>query len=128
MFKQNEIKDSKNAETVIGESVKVKGDFTAKGNIVIEGTLSGSIKTASDLFVGEKANVNASIVAKNAHIEGVVAGNIKVAELLEIGSKAKITGDVQATSISVAKGATINGQYSMNNAEETQLKKEVKTK
>lgn len=124
MFKQNEMKDIKNAETVIGESVKVKGDFYAQGNIVIDGMLSGSVKTAGDLFIGNKANVVASVEAKNAHIEGVVAGNVKVKELLEIGASAKINGDVQAGALTVAKGAILNGQYIMSH--ETTAKDETK--
>lgn len=125
MFKQNEERDIKSAETIIGESVKVKGDFYAQGNIVVDGTLNGSVKTAGDLFVGQKANIVAEVEAKSARIEGVVAGNIKVKDLLEIGASAKINGDVQAGSLTVAKGAVLNGQYTMGEAQ-VKEKEEIK--
>ena len=31
-------------ETIIGPSVKVKGDFNAQGNVIVEGTVDGSLK------------------------------------------------------------------------------------
>ena len=75
--KENKIEKFKDAETVIGASVKVKGNFQGQGDIVIEGTLEGSIKTDANLFVGEKAKVVASIDARDAIWNGEIKGNVK---------------------------------------------------
>lgn len=39
-------------ETVIGPSVKVEGDFVTEGNMIVEGTICGSIKTSKNLKIG----------------------------------------------------------------------------
>src|SRR3989338_7409902 len=83
-------------ETVIGPSVKVKGDFNAQGNIVVDGTVDGSLKTAGNLEVGEQAKVTANIEAKEAKIGGQVKGNIKIKGFLEVTASAKIFGDIEA--------------------------------
>ena len=100
-------------ETVIGPSVKVKGDFNAQGNIIVEGIVDGNLKTAGNLEVGDKAMVTANVEAKEAKIGGRINGNIKIKGFLEITATAKIFGDVEAVSISIERGATFNGKCVM---------------
>ncbi|MFH1744995.1 MAG: polymer-forming cytoskeletal protein [bacterium] len=114
MFKNSESEISiKDAETIIGPSIKVKGNFHGQGNIIIEGLVEGSIKTEKSLLIGNKAKITATIAAHDAKVGGIVTGNIKVVGYLEILSSAKIFGDVEAAKISVEKGAVLNGRCSM---------------
>lgn len=108
--KDNKAEKFKDAETIIGASIKVKGNFVGQGNIVIEGHLEGSIRTEADLFVGEKARIVANIEASQATINGEIKGNLKIHDYLAIGAAAKIFGDVIYSEISIEKGAVINGQ------------------
>lgn len=116
MFKQNETNNEnaiKHAETIIGESIKVKGNFHGEGNMIIEGSVEGSVKTNSFLLIGNKSTINASVEAKDAKIGGAVTGNIKIDGYLEIKNSAKINGDIAAAQISIEKGALINGNIRM---------------
>lgn len=108
--KENKPEKFKDAETIIGASIKVKGNFYGEGNIVIEGQLEGSIKTDANLFIGEKAKVIANIEANDATINGEVRGGLKIHQYLALGPTAKITGDINYSEISIEKGATVNGQ------------------
>lgn len=112
-------------ETIIGPSIKVKGDFKGKGNTVIEGTLEGSLQTDSDVFAGDNAQIFANIKSKTARIGGVVKGNIQTEKHLQIVGSARISGDIYCSSLSVDSGAVINGQIIM---EQTTDKKEKKDK
>lgn len=98
------------AETVIGPSVKVKGEFNGQGDIIVDGVLEGSLKTGNRLRIGEKARIKATIEAKDGTISGEVTGNIKTKGYLEITASAKITGDIEASTLSIEKGAVINGR------------------
>lgn len=111
----NEEKKPQNAETVIGPSVKVKGNFHGDGNMIIEGIFEGSIKTNNKLYVGNKAKITASVRAKDARIGGEINGNVKIDGYLEITSSAKITGDIEASALSIERGAQFNGKCSMGN-------------
>jgi len=119
MFKNsNEEGGIKNAETIIGPSIKVKGNFHGEGNIVVEGILEGSIKTTNDLFVGQDAKIIADIVeAKQATIGGAVEGNLKINGYLEITKTAVINGNIKAEQVSIERGATLNGQIEMGGQE-----------
>lgn len=114
MFK-NAPTDSVNggAPTVIGASVKVDGDFTGQGDIIVEGIVHGKLKTDHNVRIGEQARVQAHITAANATIAGEVRGNIKVKDTLELASTAKIFGDIETKVVSVAAGAVVNGKLTM---------------
>ena len=117
MFKdQKKNTDAKQAETIIGASVKVKGNFHGDGNIVIEGEVEGNVKTKNFLLVGKSANISADVSAKDARIGGKISGNIKVQDYLEIESSARISGDIHAKELSIEKGAILNGQCHMGDS------------
>ncbi len=111
--KDNKLEKFKDVETVIGASIKVKGNFQGQGNIIVEGFLEGTLKTASDIFIGDQAKIVANIESKGAVINGEVRGNIKAKGYLAIGKTARIFGDIQYAEISIEKGASINGQLIM---------------
>lgn len=111
--KESENINIKEAETIIGPSIKVKGNFHGQGNIIIEGQVEGSIKTNGFLLIGNKSIITANIEAKNAKVGGIITGNIKIDDFLEIGQTANIKGDIEVKSISITKGAIINGRIIM---------------
>lgn len=115
--------DIKEAETIIGPSVKVKGNFHGTGNIIIEGTVEGSVKTDKYLLVGEKAEISASVEAGEAKIAGAITGNITVKGYLDVAATAEITGDVNAHEISIEKGGVVNGKLTIGTMEKA--KKEI---
>ncbi len=123
MFKKEEEVNIKNAETIIGPSIKVKGNFHGEGDIIVEGILEGEIKTSKNLLIGPKARIKANIEAKQAKISGEVHGNLLVSDYLELTSTAKIYGDIQAGSISIENGATFNGNCNMEQGRKAETEK-----
>lgn len=117
MFKESQGGSEK--ETVIGPSVKVEGDFIMEGNIIIEGTVCGTIKTSKNLVVGKLSTIFADIEAGNATIAGEIQGNINIHNRLELKSTAKIFGDIVTETIDVEAGAILNGRCQMVSQEKT---------
>jgi len=114
MFKsQNSEEGFKKIETIIGPSVKVKGDFNSHGNIIVEGIVEGTLKTKGNLRVGSQAKITADVEAKEAKISGEVTGNLKIKGYLELSATAKVTGDIEAVSMSIERGAILNGKCAM---------------
>ncbi|MFA6410301.1 MAG: polymer-forming cytoskeletal protein [Candidatus Buchananbacteria bacterium] len=107
MFKKE---NGEEIETIIGPSVQVEGNFVANGDIIIEGTVSGSIKTEKNLRIGDEAKIFADIWAANAIIAGEVQGNITIKEGLELTSTARVFGDVKTKTIVISAGATLQGK------------------
>jgi cytoskeletal protein CcmA (bactofilin family) len=115
MFKEkdNGAYQPKEAETIIGQSVRVKGNFHGTGNIIIEGIVEGSVTTNSHLMVGSKSKITAAVEAKDAQVAGEVVGNVKVQGYLDIRATARIQGDIECETLSIEKGAQLNGNVKM---------------
>ena len=104
-------------ETVVGPSVNVEGDFASEGNIVVQGTVSGSVKTSKLLTVEQGAKIFANVHAGNAMVSGSIKGNIKIDDRLDLSSTAQIGGDVMCSVLSVEAGALIHGKITMSGVE-----------
>lgn len=119
MFKEeNPAKDIKSAETIIGPSVRVEGDFISKHDIIIDGEVVGNISTANNLRVGKGAVVKAKIDAKNAYIAGKIVGNVTVKDKLKITETASIKGNIAARILEVEQGASLIGQCKVESTSE----------
>jgi len=112
MFNREE-GDTHAAETTIGPSVKVEGNFMGSGNVVVEGVVNGSIKTTKDLRIGEHAKIKADVDAANIIVAGEIHGNVKTGGRLELAASAKVFGNVETSVLSVAQGAVLNGKCMM---------------
>ncbi len=117
MFKNEKTNNFKEAETIIGPSVKVEGDFVGQGNLVVDGIIKGNVSTEGDLKVGDKAKITASVKANNGFISGEIEGDVVIQNDLELTANAKISGDITVKSISIARGAVVNGKITMEKKE-----------
>jgi cytoskeletal protein CcmA (bactofilin family) len=111
--KQDQGEISSEFETIIGPSVKVKGDFNGQGNIIVEGVVEGNLKTNGNLEVGKTAKITANVEAKEAKVGGQVTGNVKIKGFLEVTATAKIFGDIETSGLSIERGAIFNGKCVM---------------
>lgn len=104
-------------ETIVGPSVKVEGDFVSEGNIIIEGQVTGKIKTSKQLRVEEGAKVLADVAADSAIVSGEIRGNMRLATNLELTPTAKVYGDVTTKTLIVSAGAVLQGHTLMDETE-----------
>ena len=116
MFAEQRRGDSpaSSAETFIGPSVKLEGNFSGEGDVAIEGILIGNLSTRGDIKVGTNAVIEAEVRAKNANIAGKVKGNLIISNHLKLTSTANISGDLKAMTLSIEEGATVNGKINMS--------------
>jgi cytoskeletal protein CcmA (bactofilin family) len=102
-----------NTETIIGPSVKVNGNFTGSGNVNVEGSVTGTLKTTKNLRVGEAARIKADISAESVYVAGEIRGNVVCKGKLELTSSARVIGNVETQTLTVAAGAVLNGKCQM---------------
>ncbi len=104
------------AETIIGTGVKVEGTFTAFGDVIVKGQLTGSLSTENNLSLRSSGKVEANIRAKNASIGGELKGNLTVDEKIELASTAKVSGDIHCRVLAIEEGAVLNGRCKVGGA------------
>jgi cytoskeletal protein CcmA (bactofilin family) len=93
-------------KTVIGQHISVEGVVRGKENLVIEGSMKGSIELEKhQVTVGSKGQVEAEIHADNVTISGRLVGNIQAHGKVQITQEADFSGEIKAKRISVEDGA-----------------------
>ncbi len=99
-------------ETVLGTNSTLEGHLSSSANVRLDGTFTGTLEIGGNVLVGETAQINADINAKNISIAGAVRGNVngKKVQLLRTG---RIWGDIRATALTTEEGAFIDGKITM---------------
>jgi cytoskeletal protein CcmA (bactofilin family) len=102
--------DSEPAES-IGPSDEA---LTLEGTLRIDCHVKGVLDAgAGTLIVGRLGHCEAEAFVGTALVEGLVSGNIHASELIALGAEACVTGDIEAPSISIARGAIFEGRCHM---------------
>ena len=104
--------------TIIGADFRVKGDISCEGDIQLEGTVDGNIKSVR-LTVGETGIVNGDVNAEGVRVQGKVVGTI-TAQTVELAGTGHVTGDILHERLSVENGAFLNGHCRRLSDEEIQ--------
>jgi cytoskeletal protein CcmA (bactofilin family) len=113
--------------TIIGGNIVLEGTLTGSEPIVIEGTVRGKIDVTSDLRVGMKANVEATVHARNVVVEGRVVGDVSADSRVELVPSAQMDGNIKAPKIVVAEGAKFRGSVDMGSPRPRQTGAEAKS-
>ncbi len=98
---------------IIGAGTSIEGDVISSGDIRIDGSLKGTLKTRGKLVVGPSGQVEGTVTCQNADISGNVRGKVNVAELLSLKATAKLSGEISTGKLSIEPGADFSGSCSM---------------
>jgi cytoskeletal protein CcmA (bactofilin family) len=92
----------------VGRGLRVTGVLDMEGDLTVAGEVSGRIN-ATRVVLAPESNVEADVVAQEVHIEGRFSGRI-FAVAVTVESSANVTGKIFHNTISVARGARIDGR------------------
>ncbi len=96
--------------TVIGRSMKINGELTGSGDLLVDGEVEGTIRlAASRLTVRTDGRVKATIVAQDVVVLGHVEGEIRATGRVELRDGAVVLGNVFSTRLAIEDGATLRG-------------------
>ena len=100
--------------SVIGPTLKFKGELSANEDLIIEGEIEGTIAhEGKSLTVGKEGRVKADIAAKTVEIYGTVEGNVHGEDVVKLAKSAEVIGNVTCARIVMEDGAHFNGSIDM---------------
>lgn len=100
-------------DTIIAQSLQIKGNLNSLSNLHFDGTIVGNIKCESDVTIGPNAFVEGKITCQNLEVDGTVVGNLEAGSSLVLHSNAKIQGDINTQSLVIEDGAHFTGGIQM---------------
>ena len=97
-----------NSSSVISSDTVIKGKIDFKGELLIEGKVSGDI-LGDNLTLGPSAKVDGKIIVKAITIQGSFTGFIR-SDTVKLDSGSTVKGDIEHSEISIETGANFNGK------------------
>ncbi|MCG8410002.1 MAG: polymer-forming cytoskeletal protein [Bacteroidales bacterium] len=122
MAKHNDTENT-TAINLIGVGTEITGDINSNGDIRIDGLLTGNLKTAGKVVIGETGKIRGEIDCKNSEILGEVKGKIRVSELLSLKATSKIYGDIATKKLAIEPGSVFTGSCEMGDESLTNVSK-----
>jgi len=101
------------------DNIEVRQSGSVQGNIKVHsikltgGEINGNIVCEGTLETDEETVITGDVSAEIVILCGKVTGQVKANESVSLSSTAVVKGDLYSASISVEKGAVLDGKYSV---------------
>ena len=106
--------ESATSKCIIGPHTVVKGDITGEEDVLVVGTVEGTIQIKSNLTVGSGGRVKATVGAQSIVIAGDVEGDCQAEQRVHIEATGKLSGNIRAPRVVIVEGATFKGNSDMS--------------
>jgi len=114
------------ATSRLGSSLHVKGEISGNEDLVINGSVEGSVQLDErQLTVGTAAKVTADIIAGDVVVYGKVKGNVRAKGRVEIKKDGSVDGDLTTAQIMIEDGAYFKGSIEIERSAEKETDKSV---
>lgn len=104
----------------LGAGTEYRGDLSFKGAVRIDGAFAGTITSEGTLIVGQDAHIEGTIMVATLISSGWIKGEAAMSQQTVFHKTARFEGLLTTPSLSVEEGAQIDGQITMNKADNRQ--------
>ncbi len=99
--------------SVLGPTLRFKGELSAQEDLVVQGSVEGSITHTQSLTIGADGSMKGDIRARVIIIDGKVDGDLYATESVNIRATAKVKGNLFAPRVAISDGAFFQGRIDM---------------
>lgn len=99
---------------MIGSGLVIRGELQGQEDLIIEGTVEGTITMEKNLTIEEGGKIKANIETETITVRGEVVGDLVARDKISVHRGARITGDMKAPRIEIEDGAYYKGNIIMS--------------
>jgi len=99
--------------SVLGATLRFKGELSAQEDLIVQGSVEGSITHTQSLTMGSEGSMKGDIRARIIVVDGKVEGDLYATESVNIRAAAKVRGNVYAPRVAISDGAFFQGRIDM---------------
>ncbi len=100
--------------SVLPPTLRFKGELSAEEDLLIQGSIEGTIKHTQRVTIGKEGKVKASISAQVIRVEGAVEGDLHADRSVRIDESGHLRGNIHAPSVCLIEGSHFNGAIDMD--------------
>jgi cytoskeletal protein CcmA (bactofilin family) len=99
--------------SVLGPTLRFRGELAAQEDLIVQGSVEGSITHTQSLTIGTDGSMKGDIRARVIVIDGKVDGDLYATESVSLRATARVKGNLFAPRIAITEGACFQGQIDM---------------
>ncbi len=103
--------------TIIARPTTIDGKLMGSSEILIDGTVKGSVTCRSLVRIAERGSIEADVHALTVQVAGIVNGDISADERIVLEKSARVKGNLTAPRILIQDGASFKGKVNMRPGE-----------
>jgi cytoskeletal protein CcmA (bactofilin family) len=100
--------------SVLPPSLRFKGELSADEDLLIQGTIEGTINHTQRVTIGKEGRVKANISAQVIKVEGTVEGDLHAERSVYLDESGNLRGNIHAPSVCLIEGSHFNGAVDMD--------------
>jgi len=104
---------TEDSTTYFGKNLKITGNVSGEGNMIIMGSFEGEFNLKGQLKVAQGASVKGNFNATSIAINGNVEGTLTASEKIHMDNTARINGRIVTPKVSILDGAVFDGEMQM---------------
>jgi cytoskeletal protein CcmA (bactofilin family) len=107
-------KDAAKDTTYLGKNLKISGNISGEGNLIVLGAFEGDFDIKGQLKIAQGARIKGNVKATSVSINGDIEGTILASERILLDSTAAMKGRLVTPKISIQDGAVFDGELQMS--------------
>jgi len=107
------------AETLNGfvdSGCTLKGELEFSNSFRVDGRVEGTIRSRSELVIGEDGTVEGEIDVARCLVGGQVRGTVTASEKVVLHASARVWGEIHAPAVVMEDGAFLEGRVEMESS------------
>jgi cytoskeletal protein CcmA (bactofilin family) len=100
--------------SVLPPTLRFKGELSADEDLLIQGTIEGTINHTQRVTIGKEGRVKANISAQVIKVEGTVEGDLHAEKSVYLDDSGNLRGNIHAPSVCLIEGSHFNGAVDMD--------------
>jgi cytoskeletal protein CcmA (bactofilin family) len=94
--------------------MRFKGELSADEDLLIQGTIEGTIRHTQRVTIGKEGKIKANITANIIKVEGGVEGDLHAAHSVRVDESGNLRGNIHAPTVCLVEGSHFNGAINMD--------------
>lgn len=95
----------------------IRGELEFQSSFRLEGRVEGTVRSRSELVVGEQGVVEGEVEVARCLVGGVVRGTIRATDQVLLHASARVWADIHTPALVMEEGAFLEGRVNMKRAD-----------
>ena len=114
--------------SILPPTMRFKGELSADEDLLIQGSIEGTIRHSQRVTIGTEGKIKADITANIIKVEGAVQGDLRAAKSVYVDASGNLRGNIHAPSVCLVEGSNFNGSIDMGSKDGSSGRVQTKAK